>query len=421
MLVTLTYLESLDGGSFLHVDCSGTNVADVGVTQVRRKNGKHGEDINNGITKIQSNLITKEELNIEQMTINFSTCRASFSDETGKSKRSNIKISKRQIHQLDLSSQNLSEIRDKLFLNFENLSILDLHSNSLSKLTNKSFEGLSSLKQMNLSFNNFVRLKQDWFQALKSLEKLDINNCWLKYFEPSEFMWPAKLFTLSLKNNLIPVMPPLPLATRNNREWAVHLEGNDIQCTCKRKEHTKETLNIDIFNKVHSICHGRQFGGTQQDQTPGQTGEYPKRLKSLWVKYINSSVCDGPFYNLGIKCGVDGTCKVECDGPDVEETNLKIVKYKGSQRSSPLNSTSKEGRKFNREESVNITCLKKIQYSMSIQAKDDSQNQKITKTNNGANNNSEKDISLYLALVVSIFYNVFLFYLIYKVCKRYRV
>ena len=122
-------------------------------------------------------------------------------------------------------------------MDFTNLNNLDLSNCNLSTLDKTSFEGLSKLLELDLSLNSFVRLKQIWFDPLVSLRSLTINNCGVRYFEPSEFKWQLTLVYLSMKDNNMTFMPPLPLETSNNKffPWEVHLQRNRIFCSCRRK------------------------------------------------------------------------------------------------------------------------------------------------------------------------------------------
>ena len=221
-------------------------------------------------------------------------------------------VEKRAINSgiLNLSSTSLQHIRDGWFKHFTNLNKLDLSNNSLTELTDKSFEGLTNLKQLDLSFNYFVRLKQGWIELLKSLEKLIINNCGIQYFEPAGFTWPKRLFDLSLMNNLIPLMPPLPLATKNDSRWIVHLEGNDINCKCRRKEQTSVSVNMDTFSRIHSKCLNSPM--------------YAKRSKLLWNMYVSSSVCEQQSVLLKTGCDITGICTVECNANGIIEPDKNI-------------------------------------------------------------------------------------------------
>ena len=204
----------------------------------------------------------------------------------------------------NLSTTLLQHIQDGCFQNFANLSKLDLQNNRITHLTDKTFKGLTNMKQLDLSFNHFVRLKQGWFEMLNSLEKLLMNNCGIQFFEPAQFAWPDRLFDLSLMNNRIPVMPPLPLATRNDSRWTVHLEGNDIYCKCRREEHTGDLLNLDTFSKLYSRCVSQQYADSEPVQTITT-----KRTILLWNQYISSPVCDK--FSFKTDCDITGICSAE--------------------------------------------------------------------------------------------------------------
>ena len=174
------------------------------------------------------------------------------------------------------------------------------------------------MKQLGLSLNYFVRLKQGWFELLKSLEKLLINNCGIKFFEPAGFTWPKRLFDLSLKDNMIPVMPPLPLSTKNDSRWSVHLEGNDINYKCRRKEHTSVSVNMNTFSRIHWIYHNSPM--------------YVQRNKLLWKIYVSSSVCEQQSVSFKTGCDITGICTLECNANGIIEPDEKSLQFKKTTR-----------------------------------------------------------------------------------------
>ena len=230
----------------------------------------------------------------------------------------------RYIRIRNLSTTLLQHIQDGCFQNFINLSKLDLQNNRITQLTNKTFKGLTNMKQLDISFNHFVRLKQGWFEMLNSLEKLLMNNCGIKYFEPVEFAWPDRIFHLSLKDNVIPLMPPLPLTTRNDRRWAVHLEGNDINCSCRRKEHTDDLLNHDISSKIYSKCLRQQNAGSE----PLQLSLTEERAKFVWNQYISSPVCKKYSVSFQTDCDIAGICTAECNVSHILQREVKIYQLR---------------------------------------------------------------------------------------------
>ena len=109
-------------------------------------------------------------------------------------------------------------------------------------LSSNSFKGLENLELLDLSFNSFTRMAESWFQNLSFLKTMKVDNCYIKYFEPKNFSWPKKLEFLSIRNNLLDIMPPMPLETVSLDNWNVSLEGNSIDCVCRRHEHNEKTF-----------------------------------------------------------------------------------------------------------------------------------------------------------------------------------
>ena len=296
---------------------------------------------------------------------------------------------------LNLSSTSLQHIPDGWFKHFTNLSKLDLHNNSLSELTNKSFEGLTNLKQLDLSSNSFVRLKQGWFAMLNSLETLTMNNCGIQYFEPAQFVWPDRLFDLSLVNNMIPVMPPLPLTTKNDSRWVVHLEGNDINCNCRRQEHTKDTVKMETYCRIHSICLSQTYS-KKSDKSLNCSSS---RLNLMWNRYFSRPVCSGPFFK--IDCNITGKCTVELNAIPEPKQNLSFFDLAHC-----VSSKNKGVCAFNLEEGSALKCNTNM-VNLNSSATNNNESREATRVITTVRGDNFQSVTLLImCLILSIFSNI---------------
>ncbi|KAK3928787.1 Adhesion G protein-coupled receptor A2 [Frankliniella fusca] len=81
-----------------------------------------------------------------------------------------------QIIHLDVSRNNLEDLKTEYFKNFTNLKRLDLSYNKIKQLEDHAFQGLLNLEVLKLSNNNLTQITQGAVSHLKSLRKLDISS-----------------------------------------------------------------------------------------------------------------------------------------------------------------------------------------------------------------------------------------------------
>ena len=311
-IIIIILCNKLNEGRLLPVDCS--NLPKEGLI-------KEVEPITLNMTSDKEADINDKKLGV----LNTSFCRVDG--------KSNSVISDAEVGQLNLNSSMLKSIPNNWLQRFTNLNTLDLSKNHLKFLTSQSFAGLSKLRELDLSLNKLTRLIQIWFKPLTALVKLKINHCGVRYFQPSGFEWPATLVSLSLQNNSLRFMPPLPLGTSRNKwfPWEVYLQWNDIRCNCRRKEHTKITLNFEIFTKVYSSCLSQEFTTNWQVLDSTSYNKTNHRVATLWEKYVNAPLCQGPNNSVYLEtnCDIDGICTANCESKENWKPRLKFNKGKG--------------------------------------------------------------------------------------------
>ena len=242
-----------------------------------------------------------------------------------------------QVECLYFNDSNLDSIQDNWLLNFKNLKELHLHNNNLKMLSSNSFKGLENLELLDLSFNSFTRMVESWFQNLSFLKIVKVDNCYIKYFEPKNFSWPKKLEYLSIRNNLLDIMPPMPLETVSLDNWNVSLEGNSIDCVCRRHEHNKTTFTKKVFHRIQSSCQSRKYADKEKREIRDVSGN---RTESVWGKYLESDICEGPAVELIANCDIDGRCKVKCQASGRPQPYVSILNKGTNEEFERFNATT---------------------------------------------------------------------------------
>ena len=108
-----------------------------------------------------------------------------------------------QTEALDLSDNNIVEIKDHAFENLKNVNDLNLQRNHLSTLSADAMYGLVNLKALRLDFNEIPILHTDWFHHLTNLKKLTISYNMLNKLKKRDFQILVNLRFLFLNENQI--------------------------------------------------------------------------------------------------------------------------------------------------------------------------------------------------------------------------
>ncbi|KAM4663565.1 uncharacterized protein O3C94_011829 [Discoglossus pictus] len=124
-----------------------------------------------------------------------------------------------QIEHLDLSSNNLRSIHNKMFIGLKNLKVLDLSRNMISHIQNQAFESLLQLSMLNLDHNNLRTVTPYWFKAFTHYSSLQVslvgnsftNECRFRGMELAENQW--FLRSITPNSSLIIDESPVPICT----------------------------------------------------------------------------------------------------------------------------------------------------------------------------------------------------------------
>ncbi len=109
----------------------------------------------------------------------------------------------RNLLHLDVSANNIKEIKSRSFYYLTNLKILDVSNNQLDSIGDMS--GLSHLEHLNLAYNNIRSIAHTSFEGLQAVQIMDLSHNALRIIEntPFEKLW--ELHTLDISCNQVSI------------------------------------------------------------------------------------------------------------------------------------------------------------------------------------------------------------------------
>ena len=151
---------------------------------------------------------------------------------------------------LDSGNNLFEELTNTSFVSLSNLTVLLLSDNKIERIDKDTFKDQKKLKRLDLSNNKLKVVDSKWLKPMIPVKDLNLDSNMIEDFKPTMFEWPLHLEKLSLKDNKIKIMPPLPTAPN----CVVDLQNNSISCLCKREIH-------DAGNKIPKL---HLIGGCQE-------------------------------------------------------------------------------------------------------------------------------------------------------------
>lgn len=109
-----------------------------------------------------------------------------------------------ELHTIDLSYNNLSDIFNSVFQTLFSLRMLDLSHNSLETLKPSTFGALPTLLELDLSYNQLRDIARSALTRLASMRNLIVRGNNLETL----FQLPISVSHLDLSNNQIQQLPP---------------------------------------------------------------------------------------------------------------------------------------------------------------------------------------------------------------------
>nr|QBP05243.1 toll-like receptor 22b [Boleophthalmus pectinirostris] len=102
---------------------------------------------------------------------------------------------------IDLSSNNISNVRLSDFARFPNVTSVNLKENAISYVGKRAFSELTSLKRLSLSRNRIEILTDEMFYGLSKLKELYVNSNRVRIVEMNAFRPLRNLAVLALSHN----------------------------------------------------------------------------------------------------------------------------------------------------------------------------------------------------------------------------
>uniref|UniRef100_A0A8C4S3Z9 LRRCT domain-containing protein n=1 Tax=Erpetoichthys calabaricus TaxID=27687 RepID=A0A8C4S3Z9_ERPCA len=185
---------------------------------------------------------------------------------------------------LGLSNNNIMEIEDNAFQNFNNLrtllldnnlipssaildttfsslsslEILHLSNNALQSVSGRWFKNMTNLTTLQLEGNQIIRLDNNSFadSNLQNLKNLDLSNNLIRFIGKDAFVGLRQLNHLDLSRNSLSAMPD----AFSYLSWLsfLSLDMNHWNCTCELKE-LSEFLRSYVKNPNKILYNGKQL------------------------------------------------------------------------------------------------------------------------------------------------------------------
>jgi len=128
---------------------------------------------------------------------------------------------------LDISSNKLEVLHDKVFVAQHILEELNLSDNNISEISQRTFVGLRSLTRLNIRKNDIEFLNEGCFFLLQSLQILDLSENQISSVNSKAFINLEKLQVLNLRNNYLTSVPSESFSSLINLV-ELNLSGNTI-------------------------------------------------------------------------------------------------------------------------------------------------------------------------------------------------
>ena len=184
---------------------------------------------------------------------------------------------------LDLSRNQIRQIKHTPFFALHSLTSLFLDRNYISYIYHGAFDNLTSLTNLNLANNHLKVLNFRWFINMKSLSSLHLEDNRIERVISWRHPWPASLKRVSLNNNRIPVILPIPkLAEMFN------LDGNPTYCGCMPENFNLNDISNLTLCKVRMQCNSIKIKRDCKDK------QLFEEVYKFWKNIVTKPICQAP-------------------------------------------------------------------------------------------------------------------------------
>ncbi|XP_013797539.1 toll-like receptor 3 [Apteryx mantelli] len=289
--LTKTRISTIESGAF---SCLGhLKILDLGLNEISQELTGHELKGLNNIQDIYLSYNKNLILQSESFTF-VPSLRKLMLRKVG---CSNLALSPSPFHSLqnltvlDISNNNIANIKDDLFDGLHELDILDLQHNNLARLWKHANPGgpvlflkdLPKLRILNLKSNGFDEIPVQVFKGLFQLNYLDLGSNNLNLLPATLFDDQVSLNSLNLQKNLITSVEEKVFGPAFKSLRKLEMDSNPFDCTCESIAWFAGWLNVT------------------QAYIPGLQSQYicntPPKYHGSLVLHFDSSACkdSAPF------------------------------------------------------------------------------------------------------------------------------
>ena len=185
---------------------------------------------------------------------------------------------------LDLSTNKIKQINRKAFSDLKLLRGLYLSRNQISFISEDAFDNLLHLTHLHLAYNKLHVLDFGWFKNLKSLTSLHLGYNNIDRVTSRIHPWPSSLKRVSLNNNKIPVMLPIPKEAE-----MLNLERNPIYCGCRPEKFDLSDISNLTLCGVRMPCYSIGLNGDCMNK------QISEELYKFWKDIAAKPICQAPI------------------------------------------------------------------------------------------------------------------------------
>lgn len=192
---------------------------------------------------------------------------------------------------LDVSANQIAEIKNKPFENLSKLRILNLSKNKLNNLPFELFVNLKNLTHLDVSSNNLMTVNQGVFHGLISLKFLNLSSIDASNIEGRVFYSAQNLIDIDLtKNNLIDIDIESLFGFCENLQY-LRLDGNSFTCTDLSK------ILLQAEKRNVSTSYGVSYGKTNMNGIECFEDQYdPKSNQSYVMDFFERDFKKSSFF-----------------------------------------------------------------------------------------------------------------------------
>ncbi|XP_010012134.1 PREDICTED: toll-like receptor 3 [Nestor notabilis] len=289
--LTKTRISTIESGAFSSL--GHLKILDLGLNEISQELSGHEFKGLNNIQDIYLSYNKKLDLQSESF-IFVPSLRKLMMRKVG---CSNLAFSPSPFHPLqnltvlDISNNNIANMKEDLFDGLHKLYILDLQHNNLARLWKHANPGgpvlflknLPNLHILNLKSNGLDEIPVQAFKGLFQLKNLDLGSNNLNLLPATLFDDQASLNSLNLQKNLITSVEEKVFGPAFKRLRILEMDSNPFDCTCESIAWFADWLNVT------------------QAYTPGLQSQYicntPPKYHGSLVVHFDSSACkdSAPF------------------------------------------------------------------------------------------------------------------------------